>query len=160
MATARAAGMICNARGILSFDLDRIFDVVGKTFDDVIAGKKKEDESSRADVVGDFINKNIQSCLVLREGKVTTEPRNSLFIRAEVDNGLIYISTSAMKEYLKNIRMDTKHFENRLKSNGILQAKIKKQMAAGWKDAFGSTNVNAYELRMDVSHIFKNEEAA
>jgi hypothetical protein len=56
--------------------------------------------------------------------------------------------------------MDTKHFENRLKSNGILQAKIKKQMAAGWKDAFGSTNVNAYELRMDVSHIFKNEEAA
>lgn len=160
MATARTAGMICNARGILNFDLDRIFDVMGKTFDDVIAGKKKEDENTRADVVGDFINKNIQNCLVIRDGKVTTEPRNSLYVRAEVDTGLIYISSSAMKDYLKDIRMDIKHFESRLKANGILQNKIKKQMAAGWKDAFGSTNVNAYELRMDVTHIFKNEEAA
>lgn len=159
IATARAAGMICNSRGILNFDLDRIFDVVGKTFDDVIAGKKKEDENTRADVVGDFINKNIQNCLVVREGKVTTEPRNSLYVRAEVDSGLIYISSSAMKDYLKDIRMDVKHFESRLRANGILQNKIKKQMAAGWKDAFGSTNVNAYELRMDVSHLFKNEEA-
>lgn len=160
MATARAAGMICNSRGILNFDLDRIFDVMGKTFDDVIAGKKREDENTRADVVGDFINKNIQNCLVIRDGKVTTEPRNSLYIRAEVDTGLIYISSSAMKDYLKDIRMDVKHFESRLKANGILQNKIKKQMAAGWKDAFGSTNVNAYELKMDVSHLFKNEEAA
>lgn len=160
MATARAAGMICNSVGFLQFDLDRIFDVVGRTFDDVIAGKKKEDENSRADVVGDFINKNIQNCLVVRGGKVTTEPRNSLYVRAEVDTGLIYISSSALKDYLRDIRMDVKHFESRLKANGILQNKIKKQMAAGWKDAFGSTNVNAYELRMDVSHLFKHEQEA
>lgn len=159
LATARTAGDICNQRNILSFDLDRIFHVIGQEFDDVIAGKKRDDENNRSDIVGDFINKNIQNCLVLRDGKVMAEPRQSLFVRAEVDTGLIYISSSALKEYLKFIRMDVRNFETKLKASGIMQNKIKKQMAAGWKDAFGSTNVNAYELKMDISHLF-NEQAA
>jgi hypothetical protein len=32
-------------------------------------------------------------------------------------------------------------------------------MAAGWKDAFGSTNVQAYELKLDMSHLFNDQEA-
>ena len=158
MATTRAAGEICNKLGILNFDLDRIFSVVGADFDDVIAGKKRDDSNSFADIVGDFINRNIQNCLVYKDGKVTTEPRQSLFVRAEVDTGLIYISSSAMKDYLRQIRMDVRNFENRLRASGVLQGKTKKQMAAGWKDAFGSTNVNAYELKMDVSHLFADEQ--
>ena len=159
LATARTAGDICNREGILRFDLDRIFSIIGGEFDSVILGKKHDDENNRADVVGDFINKNIQNCLVLRDGKVTTEPRQSLFVRAEVDTGMIYISSSALKEYLKFIRMDVRHFETKLKASGVLQGKTKKQMAAGWKDAFGSTNVNAYELKMDVSHLFDEQQA-
>ena len=157
LATARTAGELCNRMNILSFDLDRIFRVIGQEFDDVIAGKKRDDENSRADIIGDFINKNIQNCLVLRDGKVTTEPRQSLFVRAEVDTGLIYISSSALKEYLKFVRMDVRNFEAKLKTSGVLQSKIKKQMAAGWKDAFGSTNVNAYELKMDIAHLFDEQ---
>jgi Domain of unknown function (DUF927) len=158
LSTTRTAGDLCNQYGILSYDLARIFSVVGAVFDDVVAGKKREDKNNRSDTVGDFINKNIQNCLVIRDGKVTTEPRQSLYIRAEVDTGLIYISSSAMKDYLKSIRMDVRHFESRLKASGTLQNKIKKQMAAGWKDAFGSTNVNAYELKMDVTHIFNEQQ--
>lgn len=154
VATARAGGDICQRLGILELDLDRIFNFVGREFQDVIDGKQREDDSSHIDVVGDFINKNIQNCLVLNDGKVTTEPRQALYVRAEVDTGMIYVSSSAMKDYLKQIRMDIRNFESKLKADGVLQNKIKKQMAAGWKDAFGSTNVNAYELKMDVSHIF------
>jgi hypothetical protein len=35
-------------------------------------------------------------------------------------------------------------------------------MAAGWKDALGSHNVQAYEIKMDLSHLFQygEEEAA
>ena len=156
----RVAGEIINQLGIVSFDLDRIFDVVGKHFDDVIAGKRADDENNRSDTLGDFINKNIQSCLVVREGKVTTEPRGPLLVRAEVDNGLIYVSTSAMKQYLKDIKMDIKQFETRLSKAGILRDKVRKQMAAGWRDALGSTNVQAYEIAMDVSHLFQNEQEA
>ena len=61
-----------------------------------------------------------------------------------------------MKEHLRKERMDVKGFEDRLRKFGVLQQKIKKQMAAGWKDAFGSTNVNAYELKLDISHIFND----
>jgi hypothetical protein len=31
-------------------------------------------------------------------------------------------------------------------------------MAAGWKAAFGSTNVQAYKVVMDISQIFKDDE--
>jgi hypothetical protein len=158
-ATTRVGGEIANSLGLMQFDLDRIFSVVGAEFDDLIAGKKRDDESGREDVVGDFINKNIQSCLVVRDGKVTMEPRNALHIRAEVDNSRIFISTSAMKAYLRDIRMDVRQFENRLKQKGILIDKVRKQMATGWKDALGATNVNAYELTMDMSHLFDEQEA-
>jgi len=155
----RVAGEIANSMGMLDYDLDRIFSVVGRYFDDVIAGKRADDENNRSDTLGDFINKNIQSCLVVREGKITTEPRGPLLIRAEVDNGLIYVSTSAMKQYLKDIKMDIKQFETRLSKAGILRAKVRKQMASGWRDALGSTNVQAYEITMDVSHLFEKNDA-
>ncbi len=155
----RVAGEIANSMGMLDYDLDRIFSVVGSYFDDVIAGKRADDENNRSDTLGDFINKNIQSCLVVREGKITTEPRGPLLIRAEVDNGLIYVSTSAMKQYLKDIKMDIKQFETRLSKAGILRAKVRKQMASGWRDALGSTNVQAYEITMDVSHLFEKNDA-
>ena len=126
----------------------------------MIAGERADDENNRSDTLGDFINKNIQSCLVVRDGKVTVEPRGPLLVRAEVDNGLIYVSTSAMKQYLKDIKMDIRQFETRLTSAGILKEKVRKQMAAGWRDALGSTNVQAYEITMDVSHLFNNEQEA
>jgi hypothetical protein len=156
----RVAGEIANSMGMLNYDLERIFSVIGRCFDDVIAGKRADDENNRSDTLGDFINKNIQSCLVVRDGKVTTEPRGPLLVRAEVDNGLIYVSTSAMKQYLKEIKMDIKQFESRLSTAGILKDKVRKQMASGWRDALGSTNVQAYEITMDVSHLFQNEETA
>lgn len=158
LATTRKAGELCDKMDILHYDLDRIFTVVGRILDDIVAGRKRDEANNRSDIIGDFINKNIQNCLVIRDGKVTTEPRQSLYIRAEVDTGLIYVSSSALKDYLKTIRMDVRHIENRLRASGVLQSKLKKQMAAGWKEAFGSTNVNAYELRMDVSHLFNEQQ--
>ena len=158
-AVTHLAGQIVNEHGILNFDLDRIFGVVGNGFLDIIAGKQHEDADTRADVVGDFINKNIQNCLVIRNDKVVTEPRNALYVRAEVDEGLIWVSSSAMKEYLRLIKLGTREFEDRLTKAGVLVGKGRKQMAAGWKDAFGSTNVQAYELKLDMSHLFNDEEA-
>jgi len=72
---------------------------------------------------------------------------------------LIWVSSSAMKEYLRLIRLGTREFEDRLTKAGVLVCKGRKQMAAGWKDAFGSTNVQAYELKLDMSHLFNDQEA-
>jgi hypothetical protein len=52
-------------------------------------------------------------------------------------------------------------FEGELTKRGILKAKSRKQMAAGWKTAFGSTNIYAYKIEMNIEHMFTaNEEKA
>jgi hypothetical protein len=110
--------------------------------------------------LGDYINKNIQSALVIKDGRTSTEPRQALYIRAEVDEGKIYISTSAMKQYLKDIKLGVREFESNLERRGTLKGKVRKQMASGWKDAFGTTNIQAYEIEMDMTHLFPVDEEA
>jgi hypothetical protein len=69
----------------------------------------------------------------------------------------MWISCSAIKDYLKLQRLAPKWFETELEKQGILKEKVKKQMAAGWKTAFGSTNVYAYRIEMPIEHLFKDE---
>ena len=158
LATVRVADQVVKSLNLVHFDIERIMDVVGRELDRVIKGVVA-DEDRYEEVLGDFINKNIQSCLVVRDGKVTTEPRQALYVRAEVDEGTIWVSTSALKAYFKDVRIGLRDFENAIEKRGILRSKGRKQMAAGWKDAFGTTNVQAYEIKFDVSHLFADETA-
>jgi hypothetical protein len=158
MAVSRKGGEIGNDLALFAFDLDRIFSVVGQDFINIINGKARDDLNNRTDILGDFINKNIANILAINGGKVSTEPRNALYIRAEVDEGLIWISSSAMKDYLRDIKLGPKEFEMRLEQSGILKGKFKKQMAAGWRDAVGSHNVQAYKIEMDISYLFNEKE--
>jgi len=158
ISTTRIAGKITNNMGLTEFDLDRIFTVVGEGFVRLIDGRAEDDESKAESVLGDFINKNIQNALVFRNGKHVMEPRNALSITADVDEGVIWLSTSAVKEYLRNNKLSPTWFEGELERRGILKEKSRKQMAAGWKAAFGSTNVQAYKIVMDISQIFKDDE--
>lgn len=158
LSTVRVANNIVDSLGLVHFDIERIMRVVGDELNRIIKGIVA-DEDRYEEILGDFINKNIQSCLVLRDGKVTTEPRQALYVRAEVDEGTIWVSTSAMKSYFKDIKVGLRDFESALEKRGILKSRGRKQMAAGWKDAFGTTNVQAYEIKFDVSHIFTDETA-
>jgi len=148
------AERIVREMGMLNFDIDRIMRVMGAKFREVIHSKYKADSDTREDVLGDFINKNIQNMLVIRDGKATVTPRGPLVIRAEADTSTIYISTSALKQYLLEVRLGVKDFEGRMSNAGILQGKVRKQMAAGWNEAVGSTNVQAYTITTDISHLF------
>jgi hypothetical protein len=160
LAVTRVAGEDGNRLGLFNFDLDRIIGVVGQGIMDTINGKSKDKTSAYEDILGDFINKYIQCALVIKDGRTSTEPKQALYIRAEVDEGKIYISTSAMKTYLKDIKLGVREFESNLTRRGTLKSKIRKQMASGWKDAFGTTNIQAYEIEMDMTHLFPlNEEA-
>jgi hypothetical protein len=88
--------------------------VVGQGIMDTINGKSKDKTSAYEDILGDFINKYIQCALVIKDGRTSTEPKQALYIRAEVDEGKIYISTSAMKTYLKDIKLGVREFESNL----------------------------------------------
>jgi hypothetical protein len=156
LAAVRMANTIVDSLGLVHFDIERIMDVVGAELDRIVRGIVA-DEDRYEEVLGDFINKNIQNCLVIRDNKVTTEPRQALYVRAEVDEGTVWVSTSALKAYFKDVRIGLRDFENALEKRGILKSRGRKQMAAGWKDAFGTTNVQAYEIKFDVSHLFTDE---
>lgn len=163
IATVRAASRYIRDAGLVDFDIDRIIKVVGELFMDIIYKKRRADANTREDVLGDFINKNIQNMLVLRDGKVTIAPRGPLYVRAEVDDNTIFVSSSAIKTFLHETRLGVKEFESRLTKAGILKGKVRKQMASGWNDAVGSTNVQAYVFETDISNLFKevnNGEAA
>ena len=131
--------------------------VMGAKFHEVIGNKKRSDSDTREDVLGDFINKNIQNMLVIRDQKASVTPRGPLVIRAEADTSTIYISTSALKQYLHEIKLGIKDFEGRMSKAGVLQGRVRKQMAAGWNEAVGTTNVQAYVINTDISHLFPAE---
>lgn len=154
MTVVLVAERIVREMGLLHFDIDRIMRVMGRRFGDIIAAKQVADSDTREDILGDFINKNVQNVLVVRDHKTTVTPRGPLYIRAEVDTGLIYVSTSAMKQYLHDIKLGVKDFEARMTHAGRLKGRVRKQMAAGWNDAIGSTNVQAYVIASDISHLF------
>ena len=156
LSAVRIANTIVDSLGLVHFDIERIMGVVGAELDRIVRGIVA-DEDRYEEVLGDFINKNIQNCLVIRDNKVTTEPRQALYVRAEVDEGTVWVSTSALKAYFKDVRIGLRDFENALEKRGILKSRGRKQMAAGWKDAFGTTNVQAYEIKFDVSHLFADE---
>lgn len=158
IAAVRAASRYARDAGLVDFDIDRITKVVGELFVDIITKKRRADANTREDVLGDFINKNIQNMLVLRDGKVTIAPRGPLYVRAEVDENTIYVSSSAIKGFLHETRLGIKEFESRLTKAGIMKGKVRKQMAAGWNDAVGSTNVQAYVFETDISALFKEVE--
>lgn len=142
--------------GWFDWDIERIFRVVGMDLERFIARKKHMDNDSREDVLGDFIGKYIQNVLVINDGNVTMSPRGSLYIRAEVDTGLLFVSSTAMREYLQSIRMGTKDFEGRMTRAGMLVGKVRKKMAVGWNEAVGATNVQAYVIQTDLSDILPN----
>ena len=160
LAVVAVAERIVREMGMLHFDMDRIMRVMGVKFREVIHTKHRADLDTRADVLGDFINKNVQNMLVIRDHKATVTPRGPLVIRAEVDTSTIFVSTSALKQYLHEIRLGIKDFESRMANAGILQGKVRKQMASGWNEAIGSTNVQAYMITTDISHLFPPEVKA
>lgn len=152
------AGEIAVNLGLVDWNLARIFSVIDHDLENIIAGKA-DDENDRAEnILGDFISKNIQNALVLKDFKVVIEPKQALNIRAEVDEGEMWISTAAMKEFLKLQRLSVSWFEEQLHKRGMLKCKERKQMAAGWKSGLGHTNMQAYRLNMKIDHLFKHDE--
>lgn len=157
-AVVSVAYRMTNELGWFDWDIERIFKVVGADLDKFIARKKLADSDTREDILGDFISKNIQNILVVNDGVAKMTPRGPLFVRAEVDNGLMYVSTRAMRDYLHSINMGVKEFEARLTKAGVMEGHIRKKMAAGWNEAIGSTNVQAYIIRTDISEILQLDQ--
>jgi hypothetical protein len=114
------------------------------------------------DMLSEFLSNNMHGILSFNESdKVSVEPRGKdLVARAEVNEGRVWISKSAIKQYLHDKQINVAHFESELLKKGVmLNNKAKKKMAAGWKSSIGAMNLWCYEVKLDVSDLLNEEES-
>jgi hypothetical protein len=86
-------------------------------------------------LLGDFVNKNMGNILVIKDHKVTMEPRGQIVARICSDEHLLQISKSEFKKFLAEKNISTREFEFEMRNNKILVDDKKGRLTTGWKSA-------------------------
>jgi hypothetical protein len=84
---------------------------------------------------GDFMNKNINNTLTIRNNKVIQEPRNQLVARVSVDEGMTQVSKTEFSRYLNERNVSMREFEIAMREKGLLTDSRVGRLTTGWKHA-------------------------
>ena len=128
------AGVIAVNSGIINLDLERVYATVVAEMthikDKVITVNKIDYQS----ILGDFINKNMNNMLVLKESKVAMEPRGQLVARVDTDKSLLQVSRTVFKAYLAERSISSREFETTMRDLGVMEpADSRVRLTTGWK---------------------------
>ena len=132
--TAMAAGEISNAANITELDLERIYGVIVRQIISIKDDVVKVNEVDYESILGDYVNAHINNILIVDDGRITMEPRAQLLIRAEVDNGKLFISKPDFRKYLIESNISTNEFLFQMQSMKVPVEQKKVRIGAGWKD--------------------------
>lgn len=138
MATHFAGGEMAMEAGIIDFDLDRIFNHILLQLIKEREGTVKINDVDYPELVGQYIDKNWQNILMLDEGRVISEPRNSLMGRVENDTQLFYVARTDFKKFLAEVTVGVKEFIEGMGQKGIAIESKKMRLSTGWKSAMGA----------------------
>jgi len=146
IATTMTGGEIAESAGLIKYDLDRIYKVMVGLMMAKRDGGNSINESDFESVLGEFFLDQIGSTVVVVNGKViaTPSPHKTCAIRADHDVQETYVSTKFMCKWLAENGYSEENFFFVLKKSGKFIKKDKKRLAAGWKGAPDSANVNCY----------------
>lgn len=151
---AMTAGELLVRHGILVLDLDRIFQVVTLQMIQIKDNVVKAGYVDYESLLGEYINAHQANILMIKEGKVSMEPKGALYIRAVIDKSQLCIDQSAFNKFLAEKQVSTREFSANIKTAGINVEQKRMRMGTGWKDATGAFNVNAYVF--DSTDFLKN----
>jgi hypothetical protein len=102
-------------------------------------------------IIGNFILKNIQNILTVKNKKVYEEPKGSLVIRIEMDTNTTCIPKILFETYLKTEAKVTNigAFKEQLKTSGIEYEIKKTRMTSFWDKvpAKSEDNIECYKFR-------------
>ena len=150
VAAVFTGGEIAMNAKIIDIDLDRVFTHVVKEMimirDKVVKINKLDYET----LLGDFLNENLGSLLVIKESKVVMEPRFSIVGRLSSDEGTIAISKSVFDKWLNKRNVSAREFEVNMKEKGVLQHVKVGRLATGWKHAPSNTSCTNYYFKSDL----------
>jgi hypothetical protein len=133
--TCCAAGSIATEHDILKYDMSRIYHEVVRSMIEIRDNVVKVNRTDYPSLLGDFVNKNMGNMLVLKDGKVTMEPRGQIVGRIVSEDNLLQISKSEFKKYLAERQISTREFEFEMKAKKILIDDKKGRLTTGWKSA-------------------------
>jgi hypothetical protein len=158
IATVMTGGEIAEDAGLIKYDLDRIYKVmVGM----MLAKRNNGNSINESDfdsVLGEFFLDQIGSTVVVLNNKViaTPSPSKTLGVRIDLDEGESYVSTKFMIKWLAEHGYSEENFFFALNNSGKFIKKDKKRLAAGWKGAPESANVNCFFFK-EVPEININD---
>jgi Domain of unknown function (DUF927) len=129
---------------IISLNVNSIYEFIVR---DMIAIREKVLKLNQSDygtLLSDYINKNLGSILVLRDGKVVMEPRTQIVARLTTDDGLLQVSKTDFKRYLNERQVSSREFESEMRAHGLLIDIKKGRLTTGWKNAIQVEPTNLY----------------
>jgi hypothetical protein len=146
VACVMTGGEIAEAAGLIKYDLNRIYKVMVGMMIAKRNGGNSINESDFESVLGEFFLDQMGSTIAILNNKVisTPSPHRKLAVRVDLDVGESYVSTSSMNLWLAEHGYSDENFFFVLKNKGKFIKKDKKRLAAGWKGAPESANVQAY----------------
>jgi hypothetical protein len=158
--TCCAAGTIATEHDILKYDMDRIYHEVVRSMIEIRDNVVKVNRTDYPSLLGDFVNKNMGNMLVLKDNKVTMEPRGQIVGRIVSEDNLLQISKAEFKKYLAERQISTREFEFEMRAKKILVDDKKGRLTTGWKSAIHVDPAYLYWFKTTLPEKFFDDTEA
>jgi hypothetical protein len=148
---------MANQANITAWELDRIYHEAVLKMIEIRDNVVKVNRTDYQSVLGDFINKNMGNILVLKDGKVTMEPRGQIVGRIVSEEGLLQVSKTEFKKFLAERKIGSREFEFDMRDKKILVDDKKGRLTTGWKSAISTDPAYLYWFKTEMPNDLFNE---
>ena len=146
--TSFAGAELAVEAGIIQVDLERVYLKVLNEVLDIRDGTTKINEVDYEGVIGEFMNRFKANTLVINDGRVYSEPQQSLIARVDLTTGVYYVSKTEFKKYLAMLQVSSRDFEAEAKKNGMLNFNGKQRLSTG--SGWQSNPINVYGFTLSI----------
>ena len=150
-------GSIANEHNITGYELERIYHQTVLAMIEIRDKVVKVNRTDYPSLLGDFINKNMGNILVLKDGKVTMEPRGQIVGRIVSEEGLLQVSKTEFKKFLAERQVSLREFEFDMREKKILVDDKKGRLTTGWKSAISVDPAYLYWFKTEIPSELFNE---
>lgn len=152
------AGTLVVKMGLIDWDLQTIYDNLCEI---VKLNRHNKDtyEFSATDILASFLAENTRNTVVTDKGTqegttmVKLFPSGALNVRYEQDTGLVYVRTSALKEYLAKRAIGINSVRDTLEQRGLLHTLSTRKVIS---QGLPQTSGRVYCMVMKVDELVKN----
>jgi len=151
-----AGGEMAVEAGIIDIDIERVYHRVVNEIILIRENTGRLNDIDYKELISEFVHRNLRGMLVLSGEKVLCEPSNNLMIRIDIADGILYISKTAMREYLAEKQVSTREFEFNLRKERVLvtDKSVKKRLSTGWRAGMHTPAVSVYGFAHMPEDIF------